>query len=165
MPGRSTSPPLALGACRAVPEGPPAEAEAEVRALITELYTAFGFDGGGEPDWEAQRARYLEGAVFAAGWWGDAEHSEAIRFGARMAERGGEPEVFAAYAYDSATRVLRVAEGVGLDRPAVAAGLTTDRRHGPVAGRGFGGDRNPVATPHLIRVRPIGFSALSRNAP
>ncbi len=110
-------------------------------------------------------ARYLEGAVFATGWWGDAEHSEAIRFGARMVERGGEPEVFAAYAYDSAARLLRVAEVVGRDRPAVAQALTTDRWHGPVAGRGFGGDRNPAATPHLIRVRPIGFSAILRNAP
>lgn len=84
---------LLLGACRAVPKGPPAEAEAEVRAVIAELYTAFGFDGGGEPDWEAQRARYLEGAVFVApareGAPAVAEDTEAFLAGFASYVRGG----------------------------------------------------------------------------
>jgi hypothetical protein len=36
----------------------------EVRATLEELYAAFCFDAGEEPDWEAQRRIYLEGATF-----------------------------------------------------------------------------------------------------
>ena len=35
-----------------------------IRATLDELYAAFCFDPGAEPDWETQRRIYLEGAVF-----------------------------------------------------------------------------------------------------
>ena len=63
---------LALVACQTAPPAAEVAAEAaeaveaEVRAAIDELYAAFGFDAGAEPDWATQRARYLEGAVFIA---------------------------------------------------------------------------------------------------
>lgn len=37
-----------------------------LRATLEELYDAFGFDAGGEPDWAAQRRIFLEGASFVA---------------------------------------------------------------------------------------------------
>lgn len=39
-------------------------AELEIRAALTELYDAFGFEAGGEPDWAAQRRLALPGASF-----------------------------------------------------------------------------------------------------
>ncbi len=55
---------LALGACRAaatpVPEVP------RVQPMLVELYRAFSFDPGEQPDWAAMRALFAEGAVFVA---------------------------------------------------------------------------------------------------
>lgn len=34
--------------------------------MLDELYTAFCFDAGGEPDWDTQRRLYLAGAAFVA---------------------------------------------------------------------------------------------------
>lgn len=48
----------------ATPPGPPADDVAAIRATIDELYAAFCFDAGREPDWETQRRIYLEGAAF-----------------------------------------------------------------------------------------------------
>jgi len=49
---------------------PPAVAEdaevARIRAMLDELYRAFCFDAGGEPDWDAMRARFAGGAAFYA---------------------------------------------------------------------------------------------------
>jgi ABC-type branched-subunit amino acid transport system substrate-binding protein len=108
--------------------------------------------------------RYLTGAVFAAGWWPDSDQPEAIRLNALAAEMGGEGEVFAAYAYDSAMRVARAASG-GADRQATHEALLKDRWDGPVATRGFGPARNSDAPPFLVRIRSIGFTALPRNTP
>lgn len=56
---------LLLTSCRSLP-GPEVEGIDALRETIEELYEAFGFDAGGEPDWEAQRAIYLDGASFVA---------------------------------------------------------------------------------------------------
>lgn len=56
---------LALTSCRSLP-GTPASEPVELRQTIEELYDAFCFDAGGEPDWEAQRAIYLDGASFVS---------------------------------------------------------------------------------------------------
>ena len=59
---------LVLGACRSpvrpadVGQGP--DGLREVHATIEALYLAFCFDAGGEPDWEAMRALFVEGAAF-----------------------------------------------------------------------------------------------------
>ena len=54
----------ALAAC-ASPRGPAEpSATAELEAVLVELYAAFGFDPGEEPDWRTQRAIYLPGASF-----------------------------------------------------------------------------------------------------
>lgn len=108
--------------------------------------------------------RYLDGAVFAAGWWPDATQPEAVRFSSSIAERGGEPEVFAAYAYDSVQRMARTA-GAGVDRAVVRKSLATARWEGAVATQGFNATRNPDAPPYLIRVRIVGLSAIPRNTP
>jgi len=59
---------LAVAGCRYVPVRADAEqSELEFEVLverILELYRAFDFDAGAEPDWEAQRALALEGATF-----------------------------------------------------------------------------------------------------
>ena len=57
-----------LTACRVTHEsarGPVGDVEA-IRATLGELYVAFGFDAGAEPDWENQRRIYLDGATFVA---------------------------------------------------------------------------------------------------
>ena len=72
--------------------------------------------------------------------------------------------MFAAYAYDSARRMARAAEAGG-DRSAVRAELARGRWEGPAATQGFDPGRNPDAPPHLVRVRPIGLSAIPRNTP
>ena len=41
-----------------------ADDRAQVRAMLVELYAAFSFDAGAEPDWATQRRLYLSGAVF-----------------------------------------------------------------------------------------------------
>ena len=46
---------------------PPLGADAQaIHATLDELYAAFCFDAGEEPNWAAQRAIYLEGATFVA---------------------------------------------------------------------------------------------------
>lgn len=74
---------VALAACRAAP---PAE-HAELRAVLDELYVAFNFDPGAEPDWATQRRIYLEGAVFVppmrAGSAPRADDTEAFLAGFR----------------------------------------------------------------------------------
>jgi len=40
--------------------------EARLRAVIDELYTAFDWEPGGQPDWATQRDLYLDGAVFVS---------------------------------------------------------------------------------------------------
>ena len=37
-----------------------------IGAVLDELYAAFCFDAGGEPDWDTQRRIYLTGAAFVA---------------------------------------------------------------------------------------------------
>jgi hypothetical protein len=56
----------ALSSCRATQTLPDSSLDdvAGIRATIEELYTAFCFDAGAEPDWATQRRIYLEGAVF-----------------------------------------------------------------------------------------------------
>ena len=57
---------VALIGCRSTQELAPSNAgdvEA-IRATLQELYVAFGFDAGGEPDWDTQRRIYLDGATF-----------------------------------------------------------------------------------------------------
>lgn len=68
-----------LGACASA-DGAPAAAletadpvatvasadERALRELIAELYAAFSYDPGAEPDWDAQRALFLPGACFVA---------------------------------------------------------------------------------------------------
>ena len=61
---------LLLVACRAAPPND------DVRTAIDDLYAAFDWDPGGEPDWAAQRALYLDGAVFVSG--GRAQDTEAF---------------------------------------------------------------------------------------
>ena len=53
---------ILLGACRSSEVGP--SAPPALVATIHELYDAFSFDAGAEPDWATQRRIYLEGAVF-----------------------------------------------------------------------------------------------------
>jgi hypothetical protein len=61
---------LALGAlgCRATSDGGVGSSHAADREQlverILELYRAFDFDAGAEPDWDAQRTLSLEGATF-----------------------------------------------------------------------------------------------------
>lgn len=57
-----------LTACRVTHEsdrGPAGDVET-IRMTLGELYAAFGFEAGGEPDWETQRRIYLDGATFVA---------------------------------------------------------------------------------------------------
>lgn len=55
---------LALSACRAV--AAPTPELPRVEPMLIELYRAFSFDPGREPDWAAMRALFAEGAVFVA---------------------------------------------------------------------------------------------------
>jgi hypothetical protein len=38
----------------------------EIRASLDQLYRAFGFDAGGEPDWRAMEELFVDGAAFVA---------------------------------------------------------------------------------------------------
>jgi hypothetical protein len=44
----------------------PSADERALRGVLTELYAAFSYDPGAEPDWDAQRALFLPGACFVA---------------------------------------------------------------------------------------------------
>ncbi len=55
---------LTLVGCRST--GAPASEVAAVRSTLDELYAAFSFDPGAQPDWHTQRRIYLEGAAFVA---------------------------------------------------------------------------------------------------
>ncbi len=57
-----------VGACRApqaLPPPPPGDVAA-VDAVLEALYASFAFEAGGEADWEAMEALFLEGAAFVA---------------------------------------------------------------------------------------------------
>lgn len=53
-----------FGACASAPatHAPPEDVRA-IRASIDALYAAFCFEPGGQPDWNAQRAAFLPGAI------------------------------------------------------------------------------------------------------
>ena len=51
-------------ACRSTGDSRPSDDELGLLRTLDALYEAFNFDPGGEPDWEAQRRIYLEGATF-----------------------------------------------------------------------------------------------------
>ncbi|MEM7309183.1 MAG: hypothetical protein AAF682_21035 [Planctomycetota bacterium] len=55
-----------LGGCRATGPGPVPVAAAAAEDALVELYRAFCFDAGREPDWDAMRALFAEGAAFVA---------------------------------------------------------------------------------------------------
>jgi len=58
---------FALIGCRAASPTPRDDAERLViESTLNELYRAFCFDAGGEADWDAMRALFVEGAVFVA---------------------------------------------------------------------------------------------------
>ena len=60
--------PLAAG-CVAVgahPVPPPPDAARTVEGAIDALYDAFGWDAGGEADWDGMRDLFADGAVFVA---------------------------------------------------------------------------------------------------
>jgi hypothetical protein len=60
----------ALSSCAASGSSPaaplPTADERALRELIAELYAAFSYDPGAEPDWDAQRALFLPGACLVA---------------------------------------------------------------------------------------------------
>jgi len=78
----------ALGSCRAAPAGPrdavpdAPDAVAEVRATLDELYAAFCFDAGAEPDWETLRRIFLDGAAFVPPLGADGAGPEPAAAGA-----------------------------------------------------------------------------------
>ena len=53
-----------LPACRATGSQAETAATDELQGVLVELYDAFGFESGQEPDWAAQRRLALEGAAF-----------------------------------------------------------------------------------------------------
>lgn len=66
LPAKFLGPVLAFLAagCATTQVSPPTSELAELRRTIDALYEAFCFEPGAEPDWEAQRAIYLDGAIF-----------------------------------------------------------------------------------------------------
>lgn len=54
--------PLLLVSCGSVPKAD----EARLRGVIDDLYEAFDWDPGGQPDWDTQRELYLEDAIFVS---------------------------------------------------------------------------------------------------
>jgi hypothetical protein len=72
---------LGCRASRPSPDVAQARESAELRAIrasLDELYRAFGFDAGGEPDWRTMEELFVEGAAFVAPF-GPAQTPRAVR--------------------------------------------------------------------------------------
>lgn len=64
LPSRAAALALLLASCAPAAPAPPAPEVRDVREILERLYAAFSFDAGAQPDWDAQRALFLPGAVF-----------------------------------------------------------------------------------------------------
>jgi len=105
--------------------------------------------------------RYLDGAIFPASFFAEAERPEVIHLvTAAMAAGGGRPGPFTAYAYDSARLLGAVlSDPRASSREAVRDLLDGVTGHpGVTSTTGFAPDRNPEGEPTMAMISERGFT-------
>ena len=105
--------------------------------------------------------RYLQGALFAVPFHAATATGAGRAFADAYAQQlGGEPDAFAAFAYDAYRLVRTAVDGGSRTRPALAARLAGVTADTASAVGGFTTAREPRRATHLLELRGSAFAAI-----
>jgi ABC-type branched-subunit amino acid transport system substrate-binding protein len=148
------APALAAAGLVAQPAGAPAPREGKAFVLLA---PGLAFD----PSLTRSSGRYLQGALFAVPFHAATATGAGRVFADTYAQQlGGEPDTFAAFAYDAYRLVRSAVDGGARTRPALAARLAGVTADTASAAGGFTATREPRRATRLLELRGTAFGAV-----
>jgi len=148
------APALAAAGLWSLPQGVPAPRDGKA---ITVLAPGLAFDAS----LARSSGRYLQGALFAVPFHAATSTGPGRVFADAYAQQlGGEPDAFAAFAYDAYRLVRGAVDGGARTRPALAARLAGLSADTASSAGGFTTAREPRRATRLLELRGTAFSAI-----